>query len=134
MPVILCGTPVVTTKKPASGRQSFNEAIKKLAPAIEEARKNGHCGVQEIADYLNENGFVAPNGRRFTYTTLHRILKRLEELGLTKVPRSVSSGASARRYRPRRARNPSVTVLASILREHPNALKGLRIPSSKPRE
>jgi DNA-binding Lrp family transcriptional regulator len=130
MPVIFCGVPVVTTKKPVSGRQSFNEAIKKLAPAIEEARKNGHYGVQEIADYLN----VAPNGRRFTYTTLHRILKRLEELGLTKGPRSVSEGASARRYRPRRARSSSAPVLASILREHPNALKGLRIPGSKPRE
>jgi hypothetical protein len=134
MPVIFCGAPVVTTKKPVSGRQSFNEAIKKLAPAIEEARKNGHYGVQEIADYLNDNGFVAPNGRRFTYTTLHRILKRLGEQDLTKGPRSVSEGASARRYRPRRARNPSAPVLASILREHPNALKGLRIPGSKPRE
>ena len=72
MPVIFCGAPVVTTKKPVSGRQSFNEAIKKLAPAIEEARKNGHYGVQEIADYLNDNGFVPPNGRRYTYTTLHR--------------------------------------------------------------
>ena len=75
MPVIFCGAPVVTTKKPVSGRQSFNEAIKKLAPAIEEAGKNGHYGVQEIADYLNDNGFVAPNGRRFTYTTLHRMRK-----------------------------------------------------------
>jgi hypothetical protein len=130
MPVIFCSAPV-KTKKLVSGRQSFNEAIKKLAPAIEEARKNGHYGVQEIADYL---GFVAPNGRRFTYTTLHRILKRLEELGLTKGPRSVSEGASARRYRPRRARSSSAPVLASILREHPNALKGLRIPGSKPRE
>jgi Recombinase len=132
MPVIFCGAPV--TKKSISGRQSFNEAIKKLAPAIEEARKNGHCGVQEIADYLNDNGFMAPNGRRFTYTTLHRILEQLEELGLTKGPRSVSEGASARRYRPRRARSPSARVLSSILREHPNALNGFRIPSSKPHE
>ena len=44
MPVIFYGAPVVTTKKPVSGRQSFNEAIKKLAPAIEEARKTGHYG------------------------------------------------------------------------------------------
>ena len=81
MPVIFCGIPVVTTKKLVSGRQSFNEAIKKLAPAIEEARKNGHYGVQEIAGYSNDHGFMAPNGRRFTYTTLHRILERLERAG-----------------------------------------------------
>ena len=134
MPVIFCGAPVVTTKKPVSGRQSFNEATNKLAPAIEEARKNGHYGVQEIADYLNDKSFVAPNGRRFTYTTLHRILKRLGELGLTKGPRSVSEGASVRRYRPRRPRTPSAPGLGPILRKHPNALKGLRIPSSKPAE
>jgi hypothetical protein len=125
MPVTFCGIPVVTTKKPVSGRQSFNEAIKKLAPAIEEARKNGHYGVQEIAGHLNDHGFTAPNGRRFSYTTLHRILKRLGELGLTKGPRSVPEG-------PRRARNPSASVLASILREHPDGLKGLRTPGSKP--
>ena len=130
MPVIFCGAPVVTTKKPVSGRQSFNEAIKKLAPAIEEARKNGHYGVQEIADYLNDNGFVAPNGRRLTYTTLHRILKRLDELSLTKGPRSVSEGASARRYRPRRARSSSAQVLAPLMRAHPELLKGLRMPGS----
>jgi recombinase-like protein len=134
MPVIICGTPFVPKKKPIPGRPRYNEAIKKLVPAIEEARKNGHYGVQEIADYLNDKGITAPNGRRFTYTTLHRILKRLGELGLTKGPRSVSEGASARRYRPRRARSSSAPVLASILREHPNALEGLRIPGSKPRE
>jgi hypothetical protein len=56
----------------------------------------GECPAGHLRDTF-------PNGRRFTYTTLHRILKRLGELGLTKGPRSVSEGASARRYRPRHA-------------------------------
>jgi hypothetical protein len=130
MPVTICVTPSMPKKKPIPGRPKYNEAIKKLAPAIEEARKNGHYGVQEIADYLNDNGFVAPNGRRFTYTTLHRTLKRLGKLGLTKGPRSVSEGASARRYRPRRARSSSAQVLAPLMRAHPELLKGLRMPGS----
>ena len=134
MPVIICGTPLVPKKKPIPGRPSFNEAIKKLVPTIEDARKNGHYGVQEIADYLNDKGITVPNGRRFSYTTLHRILERLEELGLTEGPRSVSEGASARRCRPRRARSSSARVLASILLKHPQAMTGLRMPGLKPAE
>ena len=134
MPVTICGTPSVPKKKPMLGRPRYNEAIKKLAPAIEEARKNGHYGVQEIADYLNDKGITAPNGRRFSYTTLHRILERLEELGLTEGPRSVSEGASARRYRPRRPRISGARVFADLLRARPDLLKGLRMPGSKPAE
>ena len=65
MPVTFGGTPVAPTKKPVLGRQSYNEAIKKLTPHIAEARKNGRYGIQEIADYLNEKGIKAPTGRSF---------------------------------------------------------------------
>jgi hypothetical protein len=96
MPVIFCGSPVVPTKKPVLGRQSYNEAIKKLAPYIAEARKNGRYGIQEIADYLNEKGIKAPSGRSFTYTTLNRIIDRLWKMRLTDATRTVSEAVSAR--------------------------------------
>jgi hypothetical protein len=95
MPVTFGGTSVAPTKKPVLGRQSYNEAIKKLTPHIAEARKNGRLGIQEIADYLNEKGIKAPSGRSFTYTTLYRA---------TDATRAVSDAVSAR---------PSRGVLAS---------------------
>jgi Recombinase len=104
MPVTFCGTLVGPTKKPVLGRQSYNEAIKKLVPHIAEARKNGRYGTQEIADYLNEKGIKAPSGRSFTYTTLYRAINRLWKMRLTDATRAVSDAASAR---------PSRSVLAS---------------------
>jgi hypothetical protein len=89
--------------KALPGRPSYNEAIKKLVPAIKEARQNGHHAVGAIADYLNAKGIIAPSGRPFSYATLHSILVRLEDLRLADAPRSKSEAAQQKpryRFRP----------------------------------
>jgi hypothetical protein len=116
--------------KPIPGRPSYNEAIKKLVPAIKEAREKGHYGVREMADYLNSKGISAPSGRPFSYTTLHDILERLWELGVTEGTRPISEAASKRRYRFRRGRSTSGPALTALRREQPELLKGLRMPGS----
>ena len=113
MPVVFCGTPVVTTKKPVLGRKSYNEAVKKLTAHITEARKNGRYGIQEIADYLNEKGIKAPSGRTFTYTTLNRIIDRLWKMRLTDASRTVSEAVSARSSRPRPISGTSMPCLTN---------------------
>jgi hypothetical protein len=113
MPVIFCGTPVVPIKKPVLGRQSYNEAIKKLVPYIAEARKNGRYGIQEIADYLNEKGIKAPSRRFFTYTTMNRIIERLWKMRLTDPSRTVSEAVSARASKPRPVRRTSMPCLTN---------------------
>jgi len=103
VPVIFNGVLLRPNVKALPGRPSYNEAIKKLVPAIKEARKNGHHAVGAIANYLNAKGITAPSGRPFTYATLHSILVRLEELRLADAPRSISEAASQQpRYRFRR--------------------------------
>src|SRR6266702_3907409 len=100
MPVFLNGILVPPTTKPmpmpTPGRRSYNEDIKKLVPVMGEARKNGHYGIRAMVDYLNAKGVTAPNGRRWSYTTLHTALERLEALGAIEGPRSISAAASAR--------------------------------------
>jgi hypothetical protein len=127
MPVFLNGVLVTpTTKpipKPTSGRRSYNEDIKTLVPVIEDARKNGNYGIRAIVDYLNAKGVTAPSGRRWSYTTLHTALERLEALGATEGPRSISAAASARPSRPRLGRAASrralIAAAKQIIREHP---------------
>jgi hypothetical protein len=96
MPVIVNGVLLTSKPKKNPGRESYNDSIVQLIPAIEEARKNGHHKIESIAQYLNENGYCTPRGGRFRYTTMHLILRRAQELGLTKGPRSLSQAASAR--------------------------------------
>jgi hypothetical protein len=91
------------------GRLRFNAAVEKMAPSIAEARENGHHGIAEIVQHLNDKGILAPNGQPFNNTTLWRILKRLKQLGLADGPRSVSQAVSAR---------PG-EKLARLKREHP---------------
>src|SRR5438067_5615794 len=105
MPVFLKGVLVTPSTKPVPksipGRRSYNEALRKLVTEIEEARKNGHYGIRAMVEYLNSKGITAPNGRGWSYTTLHAALERLEELRATEGPRSKSAAASARPSRPR---------------------------------
>jgi hypothetical protein len=108
---------------PTPGRRSYNEDIKKLVPVIEDARKNGHHGIRVMVDHLNAKGVTTPNGRRWSYTTLHTALERLEALGEIKGPRSISAAASARPSRPGLGRAASRRALIAaakrIIREHP---------------
>jgi len=83
------------------GRPSYNEKIKKLVSAIKEARENGHWRIRDMVDYFNTKGIPAPSGGSFSYTTLHDILVRLEELRVIDGPRSISEAGSKRRYSPR---------------------------------
>jgi hypothetical protein len=103
VPVIFNGVLFRPNVKALPGRPSYNEAIKKLVPAIHEARKNGHHAVGAIASYLNAKGITAPSGRPFSYATLHSILLRLWELGLADPSRSKTEAAQQKpryRFRP----------------------------------
>jgi hypothetical protein len=104
MPVTFSAALLEPQVRRIPGRPNYNVKIARLVPAIEEARANGHHSTQAIAQFLNAKGTRAPSGREFTYTTLHRILVRLAELGLCKGPRSVSAAASARPAVPRMSR------------------------------
>jgi hypothetical protein len=136
VPVTINGVLVRPEVKKLPGRPSYNDAIKKLMPAIKEARANGHHAVRAMVNHLNAKDVKAPSGRPFTYGTLHLILVRLEELRLADGTRSISEAASQRRYSYRRGRNKGWAreVLAHLLRQHPEALKGLPMPGSKPPE
>src|SRR6202030_2509695 len=76
--------------------QHFNAAVTRLAPYIAAVRKAGHQKVEDIMKELNDQGVAAPNGKCFTFGTMHRILERLEELDLGPGPRTVSKAASSR--------------------------------------
>jgi len=67
-----------------------------LAPAVAEAREKGYWTVEDIMQYLNEQGVEPPTGQYFTSGTTHRLLTRLEELKLGPGPRSVSKAATQR--------------------------------------
>lgn len=102
MPVIINGVLFTPPPKPkAPGRPSYNEKIKKLPPAINEARENGHLGIREMVNYLNARGVLTPSGKPFSYSTLRDILMRLEELRVIDGPRSISEAGSNRRCGPR---------------------------------
>jgi hypothetical protein len=135
VPVTINGVLVRPEVKVLPGRPSYNEAIKKLMPAIKEARANGHHAVRAIVDYLNAKDIKAPSGRPFTYGTLHLILVRLEEMRLADGPRLISEAASQRpQHRLRLGRSKGESgVLAHLRRQHPEAVK-VRMPGSKPPE
>jgi hypothetical protein len=118
VPVTINGVLVRREVKKLPGRPSYTEAIKKLMPAIKEARANGHHAVRAIVDYLNGKGVKAPSGRPFTYGTLQLILVRLWELRLDDGARTISEAASQRHYGRRRGRSkvdpPWRTYVASV--------------------
>jgi hypothetical protein len=83
-------------KQPGPRRRHFDQAVRKLAPAIAEIRNEGSRGVKEIMDALNARGVAAPNGKVFTFGTTHRVLRRLYQLGLgPKAPNSVQGAVGA---------------------------------------
>jgi hypothetical protein len=94
MPIIHRRLPPTPKRGPRG--QHFDEAVRRLAPYIAEAREAGHKSVQAIMNFLNDGGVQPPTGKAFNSGTMHRILVRLEELNLGPGPRSPSDGAKAR--------------------------------------
>jgi hypothetical protein len=130
MPVIINRTPVPPRRVPPRTKH-FNAAVTRLAPSIAEARKAGHQKVEDIMKELNDQEVAAPNGNRFTFGTMHRILERLEELGLGPGPRTVSEAVSARPSMPRASNGASFeSAFRALAREHPELLEGLDEPGS----
>jgi hypothetical protein len=80
--------------------RSFNAAVRELRPVIAVIRKEGHESVEAIMNALNAGSIKAPNGKKFSYGTTYRVLRRLEQLRLADGPRSIVDVAS----RPRRRR------------------------------
>jgi len=108
MSVIVKVRPQPKPKRGPRG-QHYDEAIRRLAPAFGEARETGRWSVDDIMQYLNEQGVKPPTGKYFSSGTTFRALTRLEELGLGPGPRTVSAAASER-HRSRMVR---------LRREHP---------------
>src|SRR5712692_5845445 len=118
MPVIICRS--LKAMPVGHRRVQFNAAVRELAPVIAQIRSNGVHDVRGIAKCLNEHGVTAPSGRPFAYTSMLRVLRRLEQVHPG--PGSLSSAATARppNLRPRR-KPTSLAVkraLARIAREH----------------
>jgi hypothetical protein len=74
----------------------FDKSIIALARDIRPLQKAGILSVREIAKELNNAGLVAPSGGEFTYTSMRRVLRRLEELNLAKGPRTLFVAANQR--------------------------------------
>jgi hypothetical protein len=98
----------------------FDRAVATLAPSINKFWSDGICDVRKLAELLNEAGIYAPSGRRFTYGTMHRVLRRLRELRLGSGPRSLSVAASRRAVRPYKHRSKALSKpkLEKFLRLH----------------
>ena len=93
MPIIVISRAI---RKRGRRGQHFDAAVTRLAPAIDQARKQGYLTEEAIMNCLNETGVPAPTGRRFTAGSIHRVLTRLEELGLGPGPRPASVAAWTR--------------------------------------
>jgi hypothetical protein len=103
--------------------------VRALTSQVAEVRKEGARTVEEITKALNAGGVLAPSGKPFTYTTTHRVLKRLAKLGLGDGPRSVSKANSERGYVFRG--ESSARLMARIARQRPDLLKGLVAPGAR---
>jgi hypothetical protein len=86
-------------------RDHFDAKIALLAPAVRECQALGIRDIRMLADQLNADGFLAPSGKAFSYTTTRRVLLRLNELGLADRPRSLST-AGGGRTGPRKGKSP----------------------------
>ena len=113
-PIVLKGTP---KQKRNHQREQFNAAVKALAPIIATILAEGVIGVEKIRARLNADGIVAPNGGKFSNGSVHRVQRRLLELGLGPKPRSVSRAlydrGSVKRKKDRKA--SSTVILGNSL-------------------
>jgi len=63
-------------------RQQSQRTLDYLVPAIKEARANGANTFRKLADWLNSNGYKTPRGKQFYPSSLTKIVRRAENLGL----------------------------------------------------
>jgi hypothetical protein len=95
----------------------FDRRVAALAPAIKALRSEGVLAIHEIMKRLNDAGVAAPNSRRFSFGTTHRVVRRLKQLGLGEGPRSVSDALKQRPNSPRSPRQrPSDVSLTKLQR------------------
>lgn len=94
----------------------FDRAVLAVAPAIKQARAEGVRDIRGLVARLNEAGVRAPNGRRFTFGSMRRILRRLHQLHAGPGPRSLSVAANQRAARPYafRHRRPSKLAIKQV--------------------
>jgi hypothetical protein len=105
------------TGTPGRRRANFDQEVRALAPLISNFRAAGILRIRDLVAYLNENNVRAPSGKKFSFGTLRRVLRRLEELQLGEGPRSLSRAASERAARPytfRRSKAARATDLADF--------------------
>ena len=95
MPVIFHGIKKQIPVRTGRG-DTFDTAVKELAPTIAKFRSAGCRDIRKLAEQLNSAGLTAPSGRPFSYGTLRRVLIRQAELRLGPGPRtqSVAAGGS----------------------------------------
>lgn len=65
------------------GKENHEEAVKRtveMRATIESLRAEGIESVREIADALTARGIATPLGKQWHSTSVHRLLKRMEEL------------------------------------------------------
>jgi hypothetical protein len=98
-------------------KAGFDQAVEALVPMIKQFRSEGSSNIRELAKRLNAAGRVAPSGRPFTYTTMRRVLKRMNELHLGPGPRSLSTAASQRTPRPYQPRRNYKRLFANGLKK-----------------
>src|SRR5262249_26082217 len=82
----------------------FDRAVQALAPTINKFQAEGARDTLALMKRLNDANILAPLDRPFTYGTLYRVLRRMEQLRLGSGPRSVSTAARQRPPAPRRPR------------------------------
>jgi hypothetical protein len=95
-------------------RQRREDTTKELAHVIKQAREAGHRSNAEIAKWLNEKGFRAPRGGRFSPEATRRILNDIKRLGLGDGPRTVSQALTDRH---RKTRKRLATEFVKALKE-----------------
>lgn len=94
------GNPLVSTRRSGARKKQFDQAVRTLAPKINEYRSAGPHDIRKLAQYLNDAGIPAPSGGPYTYGTLRRVLLRIAELQLGPVPRTLATAATQRSPRP----------------------------------
>jgi hypothetical protein len=65
------------------GKANHKRAVKTakdLTATIEELRGEGISTVREIAETLNARGVATPQGKQWHSTSVHRLLKRVEQV------------------------------------------------------
>jgi hypothetical protein len=129
MPVTIIRGTQVRPVKPKRGRrgQHFDEAVRRLADPIAEAREGGQKSIEGIRDYLNEHGVKPPSGEEFSFGSTYRVLRRQNQLGLGPGPRTACAAASARPNNPRESRRSRRAVEmkagARINRDHAGIIR-----------